>query len=66
MSCISPDKAVYDFRKPEIEPPWKGNMAASVTSCADLYTTADGKDLFTEISSLLEYSLENGTDILVG
>lgn len=66
MSCISPEKAVYDLRNPEMAPPWKGNIAATVTSCADLYTTADGKDLFTEVASLLEYSFENCTDVLAG
>lgn len=60
---LSPEKAVYDWRKPKMPAPWLGNISPRVSSCANLYTTADGKDLFTEVMSLLRYAAEKNLDI---
>ncbi|MBP3871950.1 MAG: hypothetical protein J6E46_13360 [Faecalicoccus sp.] len=66
FSKIPPEKAIYDYRKPNIAPPWKGNIATAVTSCANLHTTADGKDLFTEVFKLFDYAEKNKVSILAG
>lgn len=66
FSSLEPDKAVYDLHKPDEPPPWAGNIAPTVTSCANLYTTADGKDLFTEVFDLLSYAEKAGTSVSAG
>lgn len=66
FSDIAPENAVYDLHKPDVAPPWFGNIAATATSCTNLYTTADGKDLFTEILALLEYAGGNKLSICAG
>jgi len=66
FSTLGPDRAIYDLHKPDMPPPWSGNIASSVTSCANLYTTADGKDLFTEVLSLLEYAAEKNISVFAG
>ncbi len=66
FSLINPEMAIYDLHHPEIAPPWKGNIASTVTSCANLYTTADGKDLFTEVIALLQYAAENNVNVMAG
>ena len=66
FSEIAPEKAVYDLHKPDVAPPWYGNIAATVTSCANLYTTADGKDLFTEVLALLEYAGDHKLSVCAG
>ena len=53
LASISPDNAVYDLNHLSMEPPWKGHISPIVTSCANLYTTADGKDLLFELVSTL-------------
>lgn len=63
---IEPDKAVYDLHRPDITAPWAGNIASTVTSCANLYTTADGKDLFTEVLTLLEYASKKNVSVFAG
>ncbi len=63
---IEPDKAVYDLHKPDVAAPWAGNIAPTVTSLANLYTTADGKDLLTEVISLLEYASEKKVAVFAG
>ena len=63
---IAPENAVYDLHKPDLPPPWAGNIAPTVTSCANLYTTADGKDLFNEILALLDYAGEQKISICAG
>lgn len=56
LSSVPPQDAVYDMNNPEKKAPWAGNISPVVTSCANLYTTADGKDLLFEIVSLLTYA----------
>ena len=62
---IAPMDAVWDMSNPSRRGPWQHGISGNVTSCANLYTTADGKDLFHEVISLLKYADMNGTDILV-
>ena len=66
FSLLKPEDAIYDLHKPEASPPWKGNLAARVTSCANMYTTADGKDLFSEVNKLLSYAEDKKVSISVG
>lgn len=63
---IPPERAVYNWHKPEEPAPWNGNIAETVSSCADLYTTADGKNLFKEVMELLKYSIKSKTSIQAG
>lgn len=37
----APADAVWDMDHPNIAAPWQGNLAPTVSSCADLYTTRD-------------------------
>lgn len=66
FSSIAPDRAVYDYRKPDVLPPWAGSIASSVTSCANLYTTSDGEDLFTEVLALLSYARQHNVSVCAG
>ena len=63
---LEPDKAIYDLHRPDLAAPWAGNIASTVTSCANLYTTADGKDLFTEVFALLDYAEEKNISVFAG
>ena len=63
FSTLNPEEAVYDWKKPLESPPWKGNIASTVTSCANLYTTSDGEDLFTNVLLLLKYAGTNNLSI---
>ena len=56
LAKFSPDRAVWDCRDRTKIPPWNGNLSPVVTSCANLYTTADGKDLLFELVSILTYA----------
>lgn len=56
LSQYTPDKSVYDFRNLKKEAPWNNNLSSIITSCANLYTTADGQDLLFEVVSILCYA----------
>ena len=56
LASISPDKAIYDADNPGKKAPWEGNISPIVTSCANMYTTADGKDLFAVFVRILSYA----------
>lgn len=62
---INPEGAVFDLKNPSKSVPWKGHISSEVTSCANLYTTADGKDLLTEVISLLEYAQKANVAVTV-
>ena len=56
FSQIAPPDAVYNKDKPSMTAPWSKNLSKIVTSCGNLYTTADGKDLLYEVVCLLTYA----------
>lgn len=56
LSLVSPDKAVYDIDNSQVDAPWKNSISSIVTSCANLFTTADGMDLLCELVRLLSYA----------
>ena len=64
LSGISPDKAIYDINHPVTLPPWKNTISPDVLSCADLFTTEDGKNLISELIGLLRYSNATGSTIM--
>lgn len=60
LSKFSPDKMIYDKREPNKTPPWGNDISPVITSCSNYFTTADGKDLISELVGLLVYAdLEN-------
>ena len=60
---LSVEEIVYDANDPEMEVPWKNNISPTITSCANFYTTSDGKDLLCEIVSILCYAQSNNVSI---
>lgn len=61
---LSPEQAVYNMDKPSIPAPWSENLSGIVTSCGNLYTTADGKDLLYEVVCILTYAHYKKVNIL--
>lgn len=53
---IPPNEAVYDMDNPSLLAPWSENLSGIVTSCGNLYTTSDGKDLLFEVVAILTYA----------
>ena len=65
LARYSPDKAIWDIRDKSIPAPWKNNLSPVITSCSNLYTTADGKDLLFEFVAILTYAGYKGTDVVL-
>ena len=65
LAAVPPQSAVYNELQTEIDPPWKDKISPVVTSCANLFTTADGKDLFFELVSILYYSHLNNNSVVI-
>ena len=64
FSQIAPSNAVYDKNNRSIEAPWSSNLSGIVTSCGNLYTTSDGKDLLFEVVSILTYAYYMEVDVI--
>lgn len=65
LAKIPPNEVVYDMNDIRKKAPWGDFISESITSCADLFTTADGKNLLDEIITLLKYADKSNTDIIV-
>ena len=65
LAKFPPEKAVYDYKDKKRKAPWVDNVSPVVTSCANLYTTEDGKDLLFEIVSILTYAAYSGSTIRI-
>lgn len=64
FSQIVPSNAVYNKDKPSMAAPWSNNLSGIVTSCGNLYTTSDGKDLLYEVVCILTYAHYKKVDVL--
>lgn len=64
LAQYAPDKAIYDIDNPKLAAPWKDNLSPVVTSCANMFTTADGQDLLYEIVCILCYAQVAKTNII--
>jgi len=65
LSRITPEKAVYDLDKKKEKPSWLTELSPVITSCGNLYTTADGDDMIHEIVSIFSYAEIVGVDATV-
>ena len=66
FSQIDPSNAVCNKDKPSMAAPWSNNLSGIVTSCGNLYTTSDGKDLLYEVVCILTYAHYKKVDVLTG
>ena len=64
FSQIDPSNAVYNKNNPSTKVPWSNNLSGIVTSCGNLYTTSDGKDLLYEVVCILTYAHYKKVDVL--
>lgn len=65
LSQIKPQDAVYNLNDLSVKAPWSDKLSPVVTSCANMFTTTDGKDLLYEMVSLLTYSYYKKQAIIV-
>lgn len=64
FSQIAPSSAVYNKENLTMAAPWSNNLSDIVTSCGNLYTTSDGKDLLYEVVCILTYAHYRKIDVL--
>lgn len=55
LSNIPVSELIYDYKNLKKKAPWINKINPIVTSCGNLFTTADGKDLIFELNTLLCY-----------
>lgn len=56
LAQLSPELAVYDMNNLSARAPWEGHISEVITSCGNMFLTADGKDLLFELVSILVYA----------
>lgn len=61
----APTDVIWDMEHPNIQAPWEGNLAPSITDCAELYTTSEGDLLMPELISLLQFATSTKQDVIV-
>ena len=64
LATLKPTEIIYDLNDVSIKAPWEGNVSPVITSCANFYTTADGKDLLYEIVCIMCYAAVKKVDVL--
>lgn len=65
FSQITPSQAVYNKDDLSKVAPWADNLSGIVTSCGNLYTTADGKDLLYELVCILTFAHYKKVDVTI-
>jgi hypothetical protein len=54
LRSYPPRDVVWDYERPEVNPPWGNDISPSITSLANYYVTSDGKDLIDVLDAALE------------
>ncbi len=65
LSGIAPNEVVWDITDSKKSPPWGTNISPVITSLGNYFITADGKDFFFELISLLQHAAESKQDVRV-
>jgi hypothetical protein len=65
FSQIAPSQAIYNKDDLSERAPWADNLSGIVTSCGNLYTTADGKDLLYELVCILTFAHYKKVDVTI-
>ncbi len=55
LSKYPPNEVVYDMNSSQKKSPWEGKISQVITSCANIFTSADGEDLLSQIVSTCVY-----------
>ncbi len=63
LAQVPPELAVYDQTDLSKQAPWSGKLSPVITSCGNLYITADGKDFLFELVSILAYASVLGVSV---
>jgi hypothetical protein len=63
LSTVLPEQCIFDINDLSKKAPWHNNLSPAITSCGNLYTTSDGKDLLYELVSILVYADIAKTDV---
>ena len=63
FSKIPPENVIYDRNQLSFPAPWSKNLSPVITSCGNLFTTSDGKDLLFELVCLLTYAHYTEVDV---
>lgn len=63
LAQVPPEQAVFNQQDLSQQGPWSGNLSPVITSCANLYTTADGRDLLYELIVILVYASVIGVNV---
>jgi hypothetical protein len=54
LKAFPPSEVVWSFKDRNAKPPWGDNIAPTITSLANYFVTADGKDLFDVLLGVFE------------
>lgn len=65
LKRFPPDRVVWDMNHKEKLPPWGNNISPHIDSLGNYFVTADGKDLFDELISLLKYAAQHHFNVAI-
>jgi hypothetical protein len=65
LADFSPDQVVWDFEDRSARPPWGDQISPNITSLANYFWTADGKDLIDVLLAAFGECKEKRKDALI-
>ena len=65
LATLPPSAVIWDLENPAARPPWGDVISADITSLANYFVTADGRDLIWLLGECLDAALEDGADVTI-
>jgi hypothetical protein len=62
---FAPSEVVWDYEDRERRPPWGDDIADTITSLADWFVTADGRDLIDVLHEALAHAARSGEPLVI-
>lgn len=65
LSQLPPNKVVWDIDNLDLQPPWKDNIANTITNLSNYFITNDGKQLLEVLNKALNQSILDNTTLQI-
>lgn len=65
LSQLPPNKVVWDIDNLDAQPPWKDNIANTITNLSNYFITSDGKQLLEVLNEALNQSVLDNTPLQI-
>lgn len=63
LKAYTPDQVIWDLEDVTKQPPWKNDIAPTITNLSNYFVTSDGRDMFDVLLAALQDATDEKIDL---